>query len=94
MDEGPVRSCVGCRAKRPQQELIRVVRRAGGSPAVEPSGRARDPGRGAYVCFDPRCVEAALAGGLKRALRYEGNMPEALRAELMARVEELRQEGN
>jgi predicted RNA-binding protein YlxR (DUF448 family) len=67
--------------------LIRVVRRADGSPGVEPSGRARGSGRGAYVCFDAWCVEAALAGSLKRALRYEGSMPEGLRAELMARVE-------
>ncbi len=65
---GPVRSCAGCRARRPKSELVRVVRGINGAVAVDPSGTA--PGRGAYVCPDPRCAALATGrGGLARALR-------------------------
>ncbi|WP_019008752.1 YlxR family protein [Deinococcus aquatilis] len=49
----PERSCVACRRKRPQGELLRVVR-AEGVWALQ-SGH-RSSGRGAYVCSDsPNC---------------------------------------
>jgi len=48
----PERSCVACRAKRPQGEFVRVTRTAGGW-RVLPGQRT---GRGAYVCADsPPC---------------------------------------
>ena len=63
----PVRSCAGCRARRPQAELIRFARGPSG-PALDVSGRAG--GRGAYTCPDPACVDRALRrGGLSRTLR-------------------------
>ena len=63
----PVRSCAGCRARRPQGELIRFARGASG-PALDVSGRAG--GRGAYTCPDPACIDRALRrGGLARTLR-------------------------
>lgn len=61
------RTCVACRAKRPKQDLWRVVRAADGSVAFDSTGRA--PGRGAYVC-SARCLEQAQGRkGLERALR-------------------------
>lgn len=48
----PERSCVACRRKRPQGELLRVVR-AEGVWALQSGQRS---GRGAYVCSDsPTC---------------------------------------
>ncbi|MBB5232804.1 YlxR family protein [Deinococcus budaensis] len=48
----PERSCVACRAKRPQGEFVRVTRVEGGW-RVLPGQRT---GRGAYVCADsPAC---------------------------------------
>lgn len=64
------RSCIACRKKGDQQDYIRYV--------VDPEGRVvvdyrnRLPGRGAYTCFDSRCIEQALQqGGFKRAFRRE-----------------------
>ena len=47
------RTCIGCKTKRDQGELLRLVCSTTGEVVVDPSGRA--PGRGAYVCYDARC---------------------------------------
>jgi predicted RNA-binding protein YlxR (DUF448 family) len=84
---GPIRTCVGCRRRRPQGELLRVARRPDGSVHVD-AGR-RGPGRGAYVCPDVQCVVRAIdSGGLRRALKHEGALPERLRVDLLATIEE------
>ena len=63
----PVRTCVGCRRRGPQDELIRVVRRPDGTVQA---GRTL-PGRGAWLCAgSPACLQrAARRGALARALR-------------------------
>ncbi|HUZ87618.1 MAG TPA: YlxR family protein [Candidatus Baltobacterales bacterium] len=64
----PVRTCVGCRVEGNKQALIRVVRRAQGGAALDPSGQAS--GRGAYLHPDPACIESARKKrSLERALR-------------------------
>jgi uncharacterized protein len=65
----PVRTCVGCRRTRPKDELCRVARTPSGV-RLDPTQRL--PGRGAYLCPDPTCTEAAHRQGarsLRRALR-------------------------
>jgi predicted RNA-binding protein YlxR (DUF448 family) len=65
----PRRTCVGCRAVRPQRQLVRLVGDGWGGVAVA-SRRAR--GRGAYLCPLPGCLDAALRRRvLPRALRVE-----------------------
>jgi len=60
----PVRTCVGCRRKRPSIELIRLSLR-GDELVLGLTG-----GRGAWVCPDLGCFDAAVKkGGLTRALR-------------------------
>lgn len=82
MGAGPIRTCVGCRSKRPQAELIRVGLSSGGTVEIG----AHAPGRGAYLCRDEGCVDAAVQrGSLRRALRY-GGLPEQLQQELMRKV--------
>lgn len=51
----PERTCVGCRTRRPQAELVRVVLRQGVVVPAVPGA----PGRGAYVCPDHECLAAA-----------------------------------
>jgi hypothetical protein len=51
----PERTCVGCRTRRPQAALLRVVVRHG---AVVPAEK-KAPGRGAYLCPDEACLAAA-----------------------------------
>jgi predicted RNA-binding protein YlxR (DUF448 family) len=69
---GPVRTCVGCRERDAQADLLRVVARDG---RVQPDPRRRLSGRGAYVHVPTtgaqrQCLERALRrGGLARALR-------------------------
>jgi predicted RNA-binding protein YlxR (DUF448 family) len=98
MGPGPIRSCAGCRRRRPQAELIRIVRRPDGTVLVDPGtpeicGRGerrlppRLPGRGVYVCAEERCVRrAAGSGALKRGLRLEGPVPPGVTAGLMERI--------
>jgi predicted RNA-binding protein YlxR (DUF448 family) len=53
----PVRTCVGCRGEAGKAALIRVVRRADGGAAIDPTGSAA--GRGAYVHADATCIDQA-----------------------------------
>lgn len=61
----PMRTCVGCRAVRPQAELLRSSLVDG---QVTPADRSCARGRSAYVCPVRACVEqAARRGGFARA---------------------------
>ncbi len=64
----PQRTCIGCRQVRPKREMIRVVRTSDAGVQVDTTGKRA--GRGAYLCPQQTCWEAALAGGrLDHALR-------------------------
>ncbi|PDP88218.1 hypothetical protein CQJ94_06910 [Glycomyces fuscus] len=52
----PVRTCVGCRSRAVQSDLVRLV--AEGT-VITPDTRGRLPGRGAYLHRDRRCFELA-----------------------------------
>ena len=63
----PQRTCAVCREVHPKRSMTRVVRRADGSVAVDPSGKAL--GRGTYVCDQATCRDPErLAEGVRRAL--------------------------
>jgi len=77
----PTRTCLGCRTARPKRELVRLVRRADGRVVVD----ARGPGRGAYVCAEPGCVEKALkAGRLGHAFRAACRLDEGLELSVLS----------
>lgn len=70
----PVRTCVGCRERLEQAELVRI--------RATPNGLAlgRGPGRGAYVCPDQACLEVALARrAIARALRIAADADDLAR---------------
>jgi predicted RNA-binding protein YlxR (DUF448 family) len=72
---------VACRTTRPKRDLVRIVRTPVG--AIEADATGRRAGRGAYLCADRACWEAALAkGSVARALAVSAG-PE-LRAVLEA----------
>jgi predicted RNA-binding protein YlxR (DUF448 family) len=59
---GPVRSCIGCRAKRTSEQLVRLTRVEGRTTVDGVSD-----GRGAWLCraaggsiVDGRCLDLAL----------------------------------
>lgn len=54
----PMRMCVGCSEMKPKKELIRVVRSPEGDISIDLRGKK--PGRGAYICRSPDCLERAL----------------------------------
>jgi predicted RNA-binding protein YlxR (DUF448 family) len=63
----PQRTCAVCRDVHPKRSMTRVVRLAGGTVAVDPSGKA--PGRGTYLCDQAACRDPQrLAEGIQRAL--------------------------
>jgi len=63
----PGRTCLGCRRQRPRAELIRLVRSPDGTGCFDLDGRL--PGRGAWVCPSPACVDAIPPGALSHVLR-------------------------
>ena len=67
---GPVRTCVGCRARVPAGELLRVVARDG---AVVPDRGRPQPGRGAHLHPTADCLALAeRRRAFPRALRVPG----------------------
>jgi predicted RNA-binding protein YlxR (DUF448 family) len=76
---------VGCRSVQAKRQLVRLVRQADGSVAIDPTGKAA--GRGAYLHDRRSCWEQALRGGtLAHALKLE--LTEADRARLRAHGEQ------
>lgn len=80
----PMRQCMGCRERKPKKELVRVVRSPEGVVSVDLKGKA--PGRGAYICPDPQCLQKAIRSkALERNL--ETPIPQELTERLMAELE-------
>jgi predicted RNA-binding protein YlxR (DUF448 family) len=63
----PVRTCVGCRQRQPQAQLLRVVLTPAGQAAVSRTA----PGRGAWLCAPlGACLDVAQRRrGFERAWR-------------------------
>ena len=75
---GPVRTCVGCRARAAASELLRVVAGsdAEGRPALVPDPQHRAPGRGAHLHPTAACYDLAVRRrAFARALRLERGLP-------------------
>ena len=92
MRQAPQRTCVGCRRIRAKAQLLRITRTPNG---VRLDLDQRLPGRGAYLCHDPDCVEAARRRDghtLRRALR--GGRNDEVQAALTAAENHLREEHN
>ena len=76
----PLRTCAVCRDVHPKRSMTRLVRRADGSVAVDPTGKAA--GRGTYLCDQETCREPGrLAEGVQRALGSSA-VPESLLGEV------------
>lgn len=63
----PVRTCLGCRRRRPRSAMVRIVRNPGGEACFDVEGRL--PGRGAWFCPVPSCLDALAPGALSHVLR-------------------------
>ncbi len=54
----PQRTCISCGTETDKRELVRIVRSADGTLAIDLKGKAN--GRGAYLCYKAQCWEKAL----------------------------------
>ena len=85
MRKQPQRTCVGCGECKEKRELIRIVRTPEGVFTVDFTGKAN--GRGAYLCRNSGCLEAAMKNhGLERSFHQaiSPDQMETLRKELEA----------
>jgi uncharacterized protein len=64
-----LRTCVGCRASGPPQDLVRLVVGPEGEVVPDLAGGAF--GRGAWVHPRMTCLEGAVRGGLSRGLKTQ-----------------------
>ena len=72
---------MACRTTREKRELVRIVRLPDGQVVLDPTGRVA--GRGAYLCADGSCWQAALDKNIiARALRVA--LPDDVRKHLVA----------
>ena len=53
----PQRTCSVCRTQKNKSELLRVVKNKDNIINVDEIGK--QPGRGAYICYDMECLEKA-----------------------------------
>ena len=66
--DGPMRRCAVCRTPAAKHDLHRIVRGPDGSVCDDPTGKA--PGRGAYLCGQPACLDMAVRRrSIQRALK-------------------------
>ncbi len=64
----PVRTCIGCREREAQKEMLRLVRTPNGSLRLDAAGR--QPGRGGYLHRREDCWKKfAKRGGTVRSFR-------------------------
>lgn len=54
----PMRMCLGCQEMKPKKELLRIVRTPEGIVELDPTGKRN--GRGAYLCSNSACFQAAV----------------------------------
>lgn len=71
----PMRTCCGCNEMKPKKELVRVVKTPEGEILLDFTGKKS--GRGAYICRNIQCLEAA-----KKARKFERSFSCAVSDEL------------
>ena len=66
----PLRTCIGCRSKKPKKEMIRIVHTPEGTLEMDVTGKKN--GRGAYICKDSKCFETLKKSkGLDRSFKSQ-----------------------
>ena len=66
----PQRQCMGCRERKAEREMMRVVRGTDGNVCLDFGGKMN--GRGAYICPNPECLnKARRSKALERSLEVE-----------------------
>lgn len=80
----PERTCIACRKKLPQNEMIRISLDKEGN--IHFDDKKRSNGRGAYICKSNECMQKCIKNkALNRA--YKVNVPEKIYDEIKSKVE-------
>lgn len=77
----PQRMCTGCMQMKPKKDLIRIVKNNQNEISVDLTGKS--PGRGAYICKNPECLENAF-----KAKRLEKNLNIKIDSEIYDKLKE------
>lgn len=64
----PERTCVGCRKKYNQADLLAITRKKDGTVQVNPGKKAA--GRSVYLCLKPKCLSIARDRKGQNALQF------------------------
>ncbi|MGL4761407.1 MAG: RNase P modulator RnpM [Sarcina sp.] len=75
----PMRMCNGCMEMKPKKELIRIVKDKENNISVDLTGKMA--GRGAYICKDASCLQAAF-----KAKRLNRNLSSNIDTEIYERL--------
>lgn len=79
----PQRSCIGCRQARDKGDLLRFVLTP--ERTLVPDIQAKLPGRGAYTCFNKRCLDEAVRKN-QFSRTFKGAVSHGTAAELVDEV--------
>ena len=63
----PIRTCIGCRVKKPKSELLRIVVKSPELVVIDLN--QREPGRAAYLCPEISCLRKSGKKRLEKASR-------------------------
>lgn len=87
----PERSCIICKRTLEKKELVRIVKSPEDEISLDLTGRKN--GRGAYLCYDPSCLEKLKQGrGLDRAFKKQ--VPFEIYESIVRELEALREGKN
>ncbi|PKM62582.1 MAG: DUF448 domain-containing protein [Firmicutes bacterium HGW-Firmicutes-21] len=81
----PARKCIGCGEMKEKISLLRIVRTKDSIVFIDPTGKKA--GRGAYICKDVKCFDAAKKGHrIERAFetKIANEVYDQLREQLMS----------
>lgn len=86
----PLRKCLGCNEMIGKKGMLRIVKDKEGEISLDPTGKKN--GRGAYICKDKKCFEAARKKkALEKSLKCQ--IPEEIYDKLAAEIGTLEAEG-
>lgn len=75
----PQRTCTVCREQKNKNELLRIVKNKENIIKVDETGK--QPGRGAYICYDMECLEKA-----KKSKRLEKALEIKIKDEIYEQI--------
>ena len=78
----PQRSCAVCRAQKNKNELLRIVKNKENEIKIDEKGK--EPGRGAYICYDMKCLEKA-----KKTRKLENALETKINEDIYKQIEDI-----